>query len=183
MANGLPITDPASGYNPMDPWTNREPRFYKNIAIDGEKWWATSGADMYAQLYNGGRHRSIDQSPECDRLLSEKIQCLKSDIFIVSSRPGYGLCSVPATCRCLLNVCRGCDFQSGGYSAKQAGNYTLTAEQAINVVRNRAQIANLTPAYTANKDIFFEEIVRERAVELAFRRTALLRSAPLEQEL
>lgn len=31
MANGLPIQDPASGYNPNNPYANREPRFYYSI--------------------------------------------------------------------------------------------------------------------------------------------------------
>jgi len=44
----------------------------------------------------------------------------------------------------------------------------LTAEGAINVVRNRAQLPNISAAYTASKDIFMGEIMRERAVELAF---------------
>jgi hypothetical protein len=59
MANGLPIDDPASGYNPADPWSNRDARFYKNIVVDGEQIAnATSaGADRFAQLYVGGRHR------------------------------------------------------------------------------------------------------------------------------
>ncbi|MBC7743720.1 MAG: RagB/SusD family nutrient uptake outer membrane protein [Flavobacterium sp.] len=35
MANGRPITDPASGYNPADPYTNRDPRFALNINHNG----------------------------------------------------------------------------------------------------------------------------------------------------
>lgn len=31
MANGRPITDPASGYNPANPYVNRDPRFYSVI--------------------------------------------------------------------------------------------------------------------------------------------------------
>jgi hypothetical protein len=38
MANGLPITDPASGYNPQNPYVNREKRFYNDITYDGSKW-------------------------------------------------------------------------------------------------------------------------------------------------
>jgi hypothetical protein len=38
----------------------------------------------------------------------------------------------------------------------------------MNVVRTRAQLPNITATYTANNNVFFEEIVRERAVELAF---------------
>lgn len=35
MRNGLPITDPASGYNPNDPYVNRDPRFADNIVYNG----------------------------------------------------------------------------------------------------------------------------------------------------
>lgn len=35
MSNGLPVTDPASGYDPARPYENREPRFYKSILYNG----------------------------------------------------------------------------------------------------------------------------------------------------
>ncbi len=38
MANGLPITDPASGYDPQNPYKNREKRFYQDINFDGNIW-------------------------------------------------------------------------------------------------------------------------------------------------
>jgi hypothetical protein len=59
-------------------------------------------------------------------------------------------------------------YSSGGTPKSTSGNYTMTAEQALNVVRNRAQLQNLLPKYSASNSVFFEEIVRERAVELAF---------------
>lgn len=51
MANGLPITDPASGYDPQNPYVNREKRFYQDINFDGNVWnghesvyWTGSGS-------------------------------------------------------------------------------------------------------------------------------------------
>jgi hypothetical protein len=44
----------------------------------------------------------------------------------------------------------------------------MTAEKAVNTVRTRATVPDLDPKFTATKELFFEEIVRERAVELAF---------------
>jgi hypothetical protein len=38
MSNGLPITDPASGYDPQNPYANREKRFYQSILYDGAPW-------------------------------------------------------------------------------------------------------------------------------------------------
>lgn len=38
MANGLSIKDPASGYDPQNPYLNREKRFYQSVTYDGSKW-------------------------------------------------------------------------------------------------------------------------------------------------
>ncbi|MCO5238461.1 MAG: RagB/SusD family nutrient uptake outer membrane protein [Chitinophagaceae bacterium] len=38
MANGLPISDPASGYDPQNPYVNREKRFYQSILFNGADW-------------------------------------------------------------------------------------------------------------------------------------------------
>ncbi|WP_044170394.1 RagB/SusD family nutrient uptake outer membrane protein [Flectobacillus major] len=38
MANGKPITDPASGYNPQDPYKNRDPRFYMTVLYNNASY-------------------------------------------------------------------------------------------------------------------------------------------------
>ncbi len=38
MSNGKPITDPTSGYDPQNPYANREKRFYSSIVYDGSVW-------------------------------------------------------------------------------------------------------------------------------------------------
>ncbi|WP_221391108.1 RagB/SusD family nutrient uptake outer membrane protein [Dyadobacter sp. NIV53] len=53
MANGLPITDPASGYNPQNPYVNREKRFYQSIVYDGSIW---VGAEMVMKQGVGSRN-------------------------------------------------------------------------------------------------------------------------------
>lgn len=168
MANGLPISDPASGYKESDPWTGREPRFYKNIAIDGEKWWGTAGLDQFAQLYNGGRHRSQINPPSVTGYYQKKFNGLSPTYTL--SVAGSLMAYVPylRLADIYLMYAEAVIFSANGTPKSTSGNYTLTAEQAMNVIRNRAQLPNLTPAYTANNNIFFEEIVRERAVELAF---------------
>lgn len=47
MANGLPITDAASGYDPQDPYANREKRFYQSIVYDGSIW---KGTELYTRI-------------------------------------------------------------------------------------------------------------------------------------
>ena len=105
MENGLPLDDPESGYDPNDPWTGREPRFYVDIVKDGDRIHNNLPDDMYAQLYNGGRHRSQINPPSVtgyyERNLSpwtqlHHIACERFDVFYPVSPSG----------RCLFDVCR-----------------------------------------------------------------------------
>lgn len=50
MSNGLPITDPNSGYDPNNPYANRDPRFAATILYNGAPWLGTS-----LQTYVGGQ--------------------------------------------------------------------------------------------------------------------------------
>lgn len=168
MANGLPIDDPASLYNPLDPWTGRDPRFYKFIAIDGEKWWATAGSDMYAQLYNGGRHRSGINPPSVTGYYQKKFNGLSPTFS--SSIAGRLMAYVPylRMSDIYLMYAEAVIFSAGGTPQSTSSNYTMTAEQAVNAVRTRATVPVLTAEYTDNNSDFFEMIVLERAVEFAF---------------
>ncbi|HRT48471.1 MAG TPA: RagB/SusD family nutrient uptake outer membrane protein [Bacteroidales bacterium] len=168
MANGLPITDPASGYNELDPWTNREPRFYKFIAIDGEKWWSASGPDMYAQLYNGGRHRSGINPPSVTGYYQKKFNGLSPTFSTSIANQLMAYVPYLRMADIYLMYAEAVLFSPGGTPQSTSSNFSMTAVEAVNAVRNRAQLPNLDPKYTANRDVFFEEIVRERAVEFMF---------------
>jgi starch-binding outer membrane protein, SusD/RagB family len=168
MANGLPIDDPESGFNPDDPWTGREPRFYKDIVVDGDNFSNISTSERFAQLYNGGRHRSGINPPSVTGYYAKRYSGM-GPTFTVSSA-GNLQAYVPylRLADIYLMYAEAVLFSPGGSPQSKAGNYTMTAEDALNVVRNRAQLPNLNAKFTANKEVFFEEIVRERAVELAF---------------
>lgn len=54
MINGKPITDPASGFNPNDPFVNRDPRFNYTFIYNGTPWYlSTSGTKTPIYTYNG----------------------------------------------------------------------------------------------------------------------------------
>lgn len=42
MKNGKAITDPTSGYDPKNPYVNREPRFYNTIIYNESLYYLTS---------------------------------------------------------------------------------------------------------------------------------------------
>ena len=59
MANGLPLSDPNSGFSKEQPWKGRDPRFYNNFLYDGVKMIKAPTDDKfkafeYANLYEGG---------------------------------------------------------------------------------------------------------------------------------
>ncbi|QHS63774.1 RagB/SusD family nutrient uptake outer membrane protein [Chitinophaga agri] len=53
MANGKSIQDPASGYNPQNPYVGREPRFYQWIVYDGAPYkmtWMDKQDTIYTRI-------------------------------------------------------------------------------------------------------------------------------------
>ena len=62
MANGLPITDPASGDNKNNPYKNREKRFYQSILYDGSMW---QGEEIITRV-GVGSPNEIDTSSDSD---------------------------------------------------------------------------------------------------------------------
>jgi hypothetical protein len=53
MANGKPITDPTSGYDPLKPYVGRERRFYKWIVYDGAPYkmdWMPKEDTIYTRI-------------------------------------------------------------------------------------------------------------------------------------
>lgn len=169
MANGLPIDDPNSGYNPNDPWTGREPRFYKDIVVDGDKIENTTSADEYAQLYNGGRHRSQINPASVTGYYAKRYSPLGPDFTLSKANGLQAYVPYMRLADIYLMYAESVLYATnGGTPQSTSGNYPMSAVDALNVVRNRAQLPNLSAPYATDKAKFFEEIVRERAVELAF---------------
>jgi len=52
MANGLAIDDPDSGWDPENPWANRDPRLYETVLVNGDDFQGRT-----AELWIGGRER------------------------------------------------------------------------------------------------------------------------------
>lgn len=167
MANGLPITDPASGYNPNDPWANRDPRFYKDIVIDGDRMVTSNGggADTYAQLFNNGRHKGGTQGSVTGYYYKKwtPVGCNPWD-----NRWGAFQAYVPFMRLGDVYLMYAEAVLHGYGSATSSVPGSLTAENAVNIIRNRAQLPNLDPKFTGTKTAFMDAIILERAVELAF---------------
>jgi len=168
MANGLPIDDPESGYNDQDPWTNREPRFYKDILYDGCQIWQAADINQYAQLYNGGYHRNTINPASASGYYYKRYAPMGPGFSASMADQLQAYIPYMRLSDVYLMYAEAVNFMTGGGPTAKASNYSMTAVDALNMIRTRGQIPELTPKYYANKDVFFEEIVRERAVEMAF---------------
>jgi hypothetical protein len=168
MANGLPIDDPASGYDPNNPFDGRDPRFYTDLRWDrsrqSEKLPLTD-ARATCQLYIGGRERSSQNSETgygMRKFMAPQINTL--DGWPVNNYrfnvPRLRLPEIYLFYAEAVNEVYGPTGTMPGAS--------LTAVQAVNIVRNRATLPNLDPKFYPNKDVFREVIRDERAVELSF---------------
>lgn len=176
MANGLPLDDPESGFDPTHPFKGRDPRFYHDIVFDGFQYINTTiGKDdpdyqfKYVQMYTGSKLRSSSSQGcrtgyYCQKLVPH--QANKYD----------GMYNWGGALQCDLPYMRLADiylmYAEAG-AAVQGANYksnkcNLTAVDAINVLRDRVEAGHVADKYAANQQKFMDEVRRERAVELAF---------------
>ncbi|MDO4461858.1 MAG: RagB/SusD family nutrient uptake outer membrane protein [Bacteroidia bacterium] len=176
MANGLPITDPESGYDPNHPFKGRDPRFYHDIIFDGFKYIVDDGKAtdvekpyVYCQMYTGGNLR-VDPDKTCRTgYYTQKLvphQANKLD----------GMYNWGSALSCYLSYMRLADvylmYAEAGAAAKGAtyksSNYSKTAEDAINVLRDRVGAGHVAAKLAGDQKKFIDEVRRERACELAF---------------
>lgn len=187
MANGLPLDDPESGFDPTHPWKNRDPRFYHDIVYDGVK--VVEGdikpdANRYANLYTGGTYRDDINESRTGYLLYKFIPMIANN-YDMGATYNKLYIDVPylRLADCYLMYAEACAAVGG---ATASAKCSLTALDAVNKIRERAGVADVAAKFTGNKDKFMDEVRRERAVELAFeghrfndlRRWLLLDKAP-----
>lgn len=167
MANGLPLNAAGSGYDNDDPWSNRDPRFYKSIVYDGVRMIrGTGNADYrFANLYNGGNLRLENTASRSGYLVRKfttdgcnNVDNEWNNINIVI--PYLRLADV-------YLMYAEAVLQGYGSPQSSVSGY-ITAVEAVNRVRARAGVPDVDARYLGSKDAFMGELMRERAVELAF---------------
>lgn len=176
MANGMPLDDPESGFDPTHPWKDRDPRFYNDIIYDGVKVVSgtiTNPVDevwRYANLYTGGNYTNDPRKVSRTGYLNYKFIPLGANIW--DNTYGYSYSThFHLTWMRLADVYlmyAEAAAQGYGSPAGEAANYSKNAIEALNRIRERAGVAPLADKYTSSLEGFMSELRRERAVELAF---------------
>ena len=180
MANGLPLDDPDSGFDPEYPWRDRDPRFYNDFIYDGvqtiENLSALSADQrdnqkiQYANLYTGGNYRDEVNESRTGYLL-RKFTPLAVNYYDQGIRDYGDALTIQISWMRLADVyLMYAEAAANGYGSatSSAPGFSLTAVDAINRIRERAGVADVNSKYTGNLDDFNSEVRRERAVELAY---------------
>jgi len=165
MANGLPISEPGSGYDPQNPYVDREKRFYDFIVYNGAPYkldWMPREDTIYTRvdltLENPARSNMIDLAGQDDRGDSGYYQKKKinPDATGGPDRSGQNYVFFRYA-EVLLNYAE---------AQNEAAGPDASVYDAVNQVRSRSQLPNLPTGLT--QDQMREAIRRERRVELCF---------------
>lgn len=172
MANGLPIDDPNSGFDPEHPFNNRDPRFYHDIVFDGFKYFNGATTDKeayrYCELFTGGNMRPVANASQTGYFI-QKLVPHTCNIIDKDYDWGAGMHTYLSYMRLAdiyLMYAEACAAVGGsGYSAS---TFDKTAVEAVNVIRARCGAGKVGAKYVADDKLFMDEVRRERAVELSF---------------
>lgn len=155
MANGLPITDPASGYDAQKPYVGREKRFYESIVYDGSQW---LGSEMIMKQGVGSLNATDLNNSS------------------ISTRTGYyirkGINPKYASAGNNQNSANWIIFRyaevllSYAEARNEATGPDQTVYDAINLIRERVELPDLPAGLS--QSAMRTAIHRERRVELAF---------------
>ena len=166
QATGLAWDEPGSGYDQTDPYAGRDPRLAMTIAVNGDKWPDTNPNPL--ETYQGGRNGLPLAGATPTGYYLKKY--LDKTIDISTSTGSGSTRHNWVTYRLgefYLNYAEAV-FNYLGSADATDGTFTMSAVDAVNVVRSRSDV-NM-PAFPTglSNDEFTEKYRRERMVELAF---------------
>lgn len=166
MKNGKAIDDADSNYDPQNPYKNRDARLAITVAVNGEKWPTMLSTDALETYLGGANSRSHDSGYG-----TPTGYYLKKYVSGETKISGTGTSSTQHTwvvfrlgqlyldyAEAILN------YTGSGYNT--ADDFTMTAKEAIDKVRERAGQPALP--YGLDFDAFTKRYENERFVELAF---------------
>jgi hypothetical protein len=158
MKNGLPISDPASGYDPQNPYKDRETRFYQTVIYDGSPW---QGDIIYTRNTPTANNR-IDLGSSSDitntgyyakKVLDESITAQTS----IALRPSKSNYIWYRYAEVLLNYAE---------AQNEAVGADATVYAALNLIRKRASLPDAPAGMSQSQMRTY--LRRERRVELSF---------------
>ena len=151
MADGTPIDAPGSGWDPAKPWANRDPRLYETVLVNGDSYKGRT-----AELWIGGRERRNVNNGGFKSGFGVRKFLLERDgatsLNSIVQWPYLRLAEI------YLSYAEALNEANGGPTAE--------AYAAVNKVRNRVGLNNLTTGLS--KEAFRNAVLNERALEFGY---------------
>ncbi len=166
-----PNFNEAAGYDDQNPYENRDPRFYQSVYFNGaQRHW--DDPDELVKIYdNAPRDSSCAIDKTTIRNTRTGYYMRKYDKHTSSyETPVTGYVRRFRLAELYLNFAEAANEAYGptqqveGYS----GQASMSAVEAVNAVRTRADMPNVRDEYTTDRDVFRDRIWNERRVEFAF---------------
>lgn len=182
-----PVTDPRSGYVGVDsdgkngPWSdfqNRDPRFYNNILLPGQRWGNKDGVPYYVTSWeNGSGWTRVKTGSETSKRQFTGFLCHKyfweeASHFYTSAHDntGYNMYRIKSfyirVTEMFLDYAEAI-FEATGSATDIPSGFKMSAADALNIVRARVGVTPIVEDYLA-ADKFRDTYRREREVELMF---------------
>lgn len=173
MANGLPIDDPDSGWDPERPYKDRDPRFYHDIVYDGMEYiqskpQAAHFKYKYAGLATDGNMRNPTNASRTGYFLNKFVSHISNQYdggtYMSGSALPHSYCPYMRLADVYLMYAEATAAVSG--PTGKSSNCSLSSIDALNVLRDRVGCGHVSTKFAGNA--YMDEVRRERAVELAF---------------
>lgn len=156
MSNGMTINEPGSGYDPNNPYLNRDPRFYKTIIYNGSVWQGiTVETFLSPDLTSNGKHRKILAEYTSTGYYVRKY--LPEEVKTKTTIQAYHNWIYFRLAEMYLNYAEAMNEASGP---------TTEVYDALNAVRSRSGVVDMPAGL--NKEQMRARIMNERAIELSF---------------
>ena len=159
---GLPIDDAGSAYDPMHPWDNRDPRFRAGIYVDRDPVTVKNANANRLTTYVGGRD-NLNTNELRTPYVCHKFQPLTVNSVDQGWSKFIFVCPHMRLADIYLIYAEAVNELSGPQGT--AGGSSLSAVDAVNLVRARANMPPVNGKFTSDKDAFRERIRNERSVE------------------
>ncbi len=161
MTNGKAINETGSGYDPQDPYKNRDARLAMTVAVNGEQWPNAAALETFE---GGANSSSVTYGTPTGYYLKKYIN--QGTIIAKTGSNSFAHAWVIFRLgEFYLDYAEAAlNYTGSGYVAPEG--LPLTAAQAINVVRTRAKQPDIATGLSF--DAFKKKYENERFVELAF---------------
>jgi starch-binding outer membrane protein, SusD/RagB family len=155
MANGYPISDPASGYDPLNPYLNRDPRLLTFIVVDG----STGGTSnlVIKTAVDGGTNDGLNIKETSTRTGYYMRKLLRQDVSITSTSTN-GQPHIKPRMRYTEMYLIYAEAANEAWGPMVAGGSGYSAYDVIKAIRQRAGVGQ------SNSDAYLESIKGDQAL-------------------